>query len=128
MEVQEQVLPLLEQEALPLEAHRLNPQGQGLPQEVQVQQEEVLLQGQEALLVLAKVREQIQLLEALLRAQAGVLAQVEEEVLDLALAVGLRQAVGPQGQVELVREQAQAKEQALAEALGQALAMAEERE
>ena len=121
MEVQEQVVPLLEQEPLPLEAHQLNPQGQGL-------QQEVLLQGQEALLALAKVREQVQLLEALLRAQAGVLAQVEEEVLDLALAVGLRQAVGPQGQVELVREQAQAKEQALAEALGQALAMAEERE
>jgi hypothetical protein len=83
-----------------------------LPQEVQVQQEEVLLQGQEALLVLAKVREQAQVLEVLLRAQAGVLAQVEAEVLELALAVGLQQVVLERGQVVLAR--AQAREQALA--------------
>jgi hypothetical protein len=112
MEVQEQVLPLLEQEALPLEAHRLNPQGQGLPQEVQVQQEEVLLQGQEALLVLAKVREQAQVLEVLLRAQAGVLAQVEAEVLELALAVGLQQVVLERGQVVLARAQARVQAKA----------------
>ena len=118
MEVQEQVVPLLEQESLPLEAHQLSPQGQELQQEVQAQQEEVLLQGQEALLVLAKVREQVQLLEALLRAQAGVLAQVEAEVLDLALAVGLRQVVLEQGQVVLARGQKRA--QALAEVVAQA--------
>lgn len=106
MEVQEQVVPLLEQEPLPLEAHRLNPLGQGLQQEVQAQQEEVLLQGQEALLVLAKVREQVRLLEALVRAQAGVLAQVEAEVLDLALGVGLQQVVLERGQVVLARVQA----------------------
>jgi hypothetical protein len=56
--------------------------------------QEVLLQGQEALQVLEQVREQVQLLEALLRAQAGVLAVVEEEVLDLAL--GLQQEVAQQ--------------------------------
>jgi hypothetical protein len=86
----------------------LNLQGQGLQQEVQVQQEEVLLQGQEALLVLAKVREQVRLLEVLLRAQAGVLAQVEEEVLELALGVGLQQVVLERGQVVLARVQAKA--------------------
>jgi hypothetical protein len=97
MEVQEQVVPLLEQEALPLEVHRLNPQGQGLQQEAQVQQEVVLLQGQEALLVLEQAQEQVQLLEALVRAQAGVLAQVEAEVKALAQAVGLEQvALEPQ--------------------------------
>jgi hypothetical protein len=112
MEVQEQVLPLLEQEALPLEAHQSNLQGQGLQQEAQVQQEEVLLQGQEALLVLAKVREQVQLLEALLRAQAGVLAQVEAEVLELALGVGLQQVVLERGQVVLARAQARVQVQA----------------
>jgi hypothetical protein len=64
------------------------------------------VQGQEALLLLAKVREQVHLLEVLLRVQAGVLAQVEAEVLDLALGVGLHQVVGPQGQVELLRVQA----------------------
>jgi hypothetical protein len=77
-----------------------------LQQEVQAQQEEVLLQGQEALLVLAKVREQVRLLEALVRAQAGVLAQVEAEVLDLALGVGLQQVVLERGQVVLARVQA----------------------
>ena len=101
MEVQEQVLPLLEQEALPLEAHQSNPQGQGLQQEVQVQQQEVLLQGQEALLVLEQAQGQVQLLEALVRAQAGVLAQVEAEVLELVLAVGLeRVALAPQARVQ----------------------------
>ena len=118
MEVQEQVVPLLEQEPLPLEAHQLNPQGQELQQEVQAQQEEVLLQGQEALLVLAKVREQVRLLEALVRAQAGVLAQVEAEVLDLALGVGLQQVVLERGQVVLARGQVRA--QALAEVVAQA--------
>ena len=106
MEVQEQVVPLLEQEVLPLEAHQLSPQGQELQQEVQARQEEVLLQGQEALLVLARVREQVRLLEALVRAQAGVLAQVEAEVLDLALGVGLQQVVLERGQVVLARVQA----------------------
>jgi hypothetical protein len=77
-----------------------------LQQEVQAQQEEVLLQGQEALLVLARVREQVRLLEALVRAQAGVLAQVEAEVLDLALGVGLQQVVLERGQVVLARVQA----------------------
>jgi hypothetical protein len=101
MEVQEQVVPLLEQEPLPLEAHQLNPQGQELQQEVQAQQEEVLLQGQEALLVLEQAQGQVRLLEALVRAQAGVLAQVEAEVLDLALAVGLeRVALAPQARVQ----------------------------
>jgi hypothetical protein len=83
-----------------------------LPQEVQVQQEEVLLQGQEALLVLAKVREQAQVLEVLLRAQAGVLAQVEAEVLELALAVGLQQVVLERGQVVLARAQARVQAKA----------------
>jgi len=106
MKVQPQVAPLEEQE-----------QGQELQQEVQAQQREVLLQGQEALLLLEQVREQVQLLEALLRAQAGVLAVVEEEVLELALAVGLQQVVGPQGQVELVRQRGQAQERALAQAV-----------
>ena len=112
MEVQEQVLPLLEQEALPLEAHRLNPQGQGLPQEVQVQQEEALLQGQEALLVRARFQEQVRLLEALVRAQVGVMAQVEAEVLDLAQAVGLLQVAEEQEQDEQAQElvQVQAEE------------------
>jgi hypothetical protein len=104
MEVQQEVAPLLEQEIAQQE------QGQELQQEVQVQQREVLLQGQEALLLLERVREQVRLLEVLLRAQAGVLAVVEEEVLDLALAVGLQQVVGPQGQAELKRVQVQVKE------------------
>jgi hypothetical protein len=106
MEVQPQVVPQQEQEVLLLEADQLHPQGQGL-------QQEVLLQGQEALLLLEQVREQVRLLEALLRAQAGVLAVVEEEVLDLALAVGLQQVVLEQGQVVLARGQKQ--EQVLAE-------------
>jgi hypothetical protein len=106
----------LEQQALPLE----------VPQQELVQghqsQQEVLLQAQEALLLLEQVREQVRLLEALLRAQAGVLAVVEEEVLDLALAVGLQRVVGAQGQDELVRGQAQ--EQVLA----QVVALAAEKE
>ena len=103
MEVQPQVAPLLEQEAPPLELVQEQAQGQELPQEV-------LLQGQEALQVLAQVREQVQLLEALLRAQAGVLAQVEEQVLELALGVGLQQVVLERGQVVLARARVQAKE------------------
>lgn len=112
MEVLQQVVPLLEQEVPPLEQVREQAQeqaqqeqvvGQELQQEVQAQQQEVLLQGQEALLLLERVREQVRVLEVLLRAQAGVLAVVEEEVLDLALAVGLQQVVGPQGQAVLVR-------------------------
>ena len=112
MEVLQQVEPLQEQEVPPLElvqeqaqvlAQQEQFQGQELQQEVQAQQQEVLLQGQEVLLLLEQVREQVRVLEALLRAQAGVLAVVEEEVLDLALAVGFQQMVGPQGQVELVR-------------------------
>jgi len=117
MEVQEQVVPLLEQEPLQQEAHQSNPQGQEL-------QQEVLLQGQEVLLLLEQAQAKVQVLEALLRVQVVVLAQVEAEVLDLALAVGLQQVVGPQGQVELVRQQGQAQERALA----QAVALAEEQE
>jgi len=124
MEAQPQVAPLQEQAVLPLEVDQSHPQGQELQQEVQAQQEEVLLQGQEALLVLAKVREQVQLLEVLLRAQAGVLAQVEAEVLDLALAVGLQQVVLEQGQVVLGRAQEQA--QILAEVAARARAMEQE--
>jgi hypothetical protein len=104
MEVQEQVLPLLEQEVPPQEVHQSNLQGQELPQEV-------LPQGQEVLQVLAQVRQQVQLLEALLRAQAGVLLQVQEQVLELALGVGLQQVVLERGQVLLA--QRQAKEQVL---------------
>jgi hypothetical protein len=92
VQVQEQVQELQEQELPLLEA--------------QPPQQEVLLQGQEALLLLAKVREQVIRLEVLLRAQAGVLAQVEAEVLDLALGVGLQQVVLEQGQVALVKVQA----------------------
>ena len=117
MEVQDQVLPLLEQEPLPLEARQLNPQGQEL-------QQEVLLRGQEALLLLEQVRGQVQVLEALLRAQAGVLAQVEAEVLDLALAVGLQQVVLEQGQVVLAR----VKEQEQVQGLVQELVQVEEQE
>ena len=121
MEVQEQVVPLLEQEPLPLEAHRLNPLGQGLQQEVQAQQEEVLLQEQEALLVLEQAQGQVQLLEALVRAQVGVLAQVEAEVLALAQAVGLPQVAQEQAQdeqaqaLELVQELVQVRALALVE-------------
>jgi len=84
------------------------------------------LQEQGALLVLAKVREQVQLLEVLLRAQAGVLAQVEAEVLDLALAVGLQQVVLEQGQVVLGRGRAREQAQILAEVAARARAMEQE--
>jgi hypothetical protein len=129
MEVLQQVEPLQEQEVPPLElvqeqaqelAQQEQVQGQELQQEVQAQQQEVLLQGQEVLLLLEQVREQVRVLEALLRAQAGVLAVVEEEVLDLALAVGLQQQVGPQGQVELQRGRAQQQAQILAEVAARA--------
>ena len=73
---------------------------------MEVQEQVVPLLEQEALLVLAKVREQVRLLEALVRAQAGILAQVEAEVLDLALGVGLQQVVLERGQVVLARVQA----------------------
>ena len=128
MEVQPQVAPLLEQEVplqeqeVPLlEVDQSHPQGQEL-------QQEVLLQGQEALQVLAKVREQVQLLEVLLRAQAGVLAQVEAEVLDLALAVGLQQVVLEQGQVVLGQGRAQEQAQVLAEVVARARAKAQVQE
>ena len=111
MEVQPQEAPLQEQGVPLQEVDQLNPQGQEL-------QREVLLQGQEALQALAKVREQVQLVEVLLRAQAGVLAQVEAEVLDLALAVGLQQVVLEQGQVVLAR--GRARERVLAEVVAQA--------
>jgi hypothetical protein len=75
-----------------------------LQQEVQVQQEEALLQGQEALLVLEQAQGQVRLLEALVRAQAGVLAQVEAEVLDLAQAVGVSRVAEEQGQDEQAQE------------------------
>jgi hypothetical protein len=120
MEVQQEVAPLLEQEVPQQE------QGQELQQEAQAQQREVLLQGQEALLLLEQVREQVRLLEALLRAQAGVLAVVEEEVLELALAVGLQQVVGPQGQVALGRGRAQQQAQVLAEVAARARAKVQE--
>jgi len=90
MEVQEQVLPLLEQEALQLEVHQLSQQG--------------LQSQQEVLVLLEQVRAQVPLLEALVRAQVGVLAQVQEEVLGLAVAVGLQRVVELYGQDELVLE------------------------
>ena len=119
MEVLQQVVPLQEQEVPALElvqeqaqelAQQEQVQGQGLLQEAQAQQQEALLQelvlpqqelevplqGREALLLLEQVRERVRVLEALVRAQAGVLAVVEEEVLDLALAVGLQQEVAQQ--------------------------------
>ena len=92
MQVQEQVQELQEQE-LPLQ--------------------EAPLQGQAVLLLLAKVREQVLQLEVLLRAQAGVLAQVEAEVLDLALGVGLQQVVLEQGQVVLAKAQVEVQAQGL---------------
>ena len=103
MQVQEQVRELEEQELPLLEA-------QVLEQEAPQLEQAVLLQGQEALLLLAKVREQVLRLEVLLRAQAGVLAQVEAEVLDLALGVGLQQVVLERGQQVLAQVQVQVKE------------------
>ena len=99
MQVQEQVRELEEQE-LPLQEGLL-------PQQEQAQ---VLAQGQEVLLLLAKVREQALVLEALVKALAGVMEQVQAEVLDLALGVGLQQVVLEQGQQVLARVQVQAKE------------------
>jgi hypothetical protein len=103
VQVQEQVRELEEQELPLLEA-------QVLEQEAPQLEQAVLLQGQEALLLLAKVREQVLRLEVLLRAQAGVLAQVEAEVLDLALGVGLQQVVLERGQQVLAQVQVQVKE------------------
>ena len=111
-ELQEQELPQAqEQEVLQQE----QAQGQELPQEIQVQQREVLLEGrlvraQAVLALLERVQVQVQGLEALLREQVQVLAQVEAQVLDLALGVGLQQLVLEQGQVVLVQQQAQVKE------------------
>ena len=58
----------------------------------------------------------------------GELALEKERVLALRVELDSAQLRVQDSELELVREQAQAKEQALAEALGQALAMAEERE
>jgi hypothetical protein len=104
VQVQAQVQELEEQE-LPLQ--------EGLPP--QQERAQALAQGQEVLLQLARVREQVLVLEAQVRALAGVMAQAEEQVLDLALGVGLRQVVLERGQQVLVqvKAQAQAHEQAL---------------
>ena len=96
-ELQDQELPLQEAQE----------QEQVAPQQEQAQ---VLVQGQEVLLLLARVREQVLVLEALVKALAGVMEQAQAQVLDLALGVGLQQVVLEQGQVELVRVQAQVKE------------------
>jgi hypothetical protein len=130
VQVQEQVRELEEQE-LPLQEGLLPQQeAQAQVQVVPQQEQAVLLQGQEALLLLAKVREQVIRLEVLLRAQAGVLAQVEAEVLDLALGVGLRQVVLEQGQLVLARvqEQAEAEELESELALEESLAQAQVKE
>jgi hypothetical protein len=71
------------------------------------QPREVLLRAQEVLLQLAQAQERVRVLEALLRVQEQVLVQVQAEVLDLALVVGLQQVVREQGQVELARVQEQ---------------------
>ena len=104
MQVQEQVQELQEQE-LPLQEAQA--QEQVAPQQEQAQ---VLVQGQEVLLLLARVREQVLVLEALVKALAGVMEQAQAEVLDLALGVGLQQVVLEQGQQVLARVQVQAKE------------------
>jgi hypothetical protein len=121
VQVQEQVRELQEQE-LPLQEAQA--QEQVAPQ----QEQAVLLQGQEVLLLLAQVREQVLRLEVLLRAQAGVLAQVEAEVLDLALGVGLRQVVLEQGQLVLARVQEQAQAEVGVEELESELALEESQE
>jgi hypothetical protein len=116
VQVQEQVQELEEQE-LPLQEGLLpqqeaQAQEQVAPQQVGVvprQEQEVLLQGQEVLLLLARVREQALVLEALVKALAGVMEQAQAEVLDLALGVGLQQVVLEQGQLVLARVQVQAK-------------------
>jgi hypothetical protein len=103
VQVQEQVQELEEQE-LPLQEAQA--QEQVAPQQEQAQ---VLAQGQEVLLLLARVREQVLVLEALVKALAGVMEQAQAEVLDLALGVGLQQVVLEQGQQVLARVQVQAK-------------------
>jgi hypothetical protein len=103
-ELEEQELPL--QEGLLLQQEALE-QEQVAPQQEQAQ---VLVQGQEVLLLLARVREQVLVLEALVKALAGVMEQAQAEVLDLALGVGLQQVVLEQGQQVLARVQVQAKE------------------
>jgi hypothetical protein len=76
-------------------------------QEVQAQaRTQVLEQGQEVLLRLAQVREQVLVLEAQMRILAGVMEQAEAQVLDLALGVGLQQVVLERGQVVLARKEA----------------------
>jgi hypothetical protein len=108
VQVQEQVQELEEQE-LPLQEVVLPQQEQALGQELQSEAQvphqqgraQALAQGQEVLLQLARVREQVLVLEAQVRALAGVMAQAEEQVLTLALGVGLRQVVLEQGQVVL---------------------------
>ena len=132
MQVQEQVQELEEQE-LPLvqeQGQQEQALGQELQQEAlaqvmaeevgqdlyQYQEEEqevqaqartqVLEQGQEVLLRLAQVREQVLVLEAQMRILAGVMEQAEAQVLDLALGVGLQQVVLERGQVVLARKEA----------------------
>lgn len=111
MQVQEQVQELEEQE-LPLQEGLPPRQGAQAQEQVAPQQEQaqVLAQGQEVLLLLARVREQALVLEALVKALAGVMEQVQAEVLDLALGVGLQQVVLERGQQVLARVQVQAKE------------------
>jgi hypothetical protein len=58
---------------------------------------------QQALVQLAEAQALMVGLEVRMKALVGVMAQVEAEVLDLALALGLRQAVLEQGQVVLVQ-------------------------
>jgi hypothetical protein len=111
VQVQEQVQELEEQE-LPLQ-EGLPPQREAQAQEQvapQQEQAQVLVQGQEVLLLLARVREQVLVLEALVKALAGVMEQAQAEVLDLALGVGLQQVVLERGQQVLARVQVQAKE------------------
>jgi hypothetical protein len=63
------------------------------------------VQGQEALLLLARVREQALVLEAQVKVLAAVLEQAQAQALDLALGVGLQQVVLEQGQQVLVQGQ-----------------------
>jgi hypothetical protein len=111
VQVQEQVQELEEQE-LPLQEGLLLQQEAQAQEQVVPQQEQaqVLVQGQEVLLLLARVREQVLVLEALVKALAGVMEQAQAEVLDLALGVGLQQVVLERGQQVLARVQVQAKE------------------
>ena len=111
MQVQEQVRELEEQE-LPLQEGLLPRQEAQAQEQVAPQQEQALalVQGQEVLLLLARVREQVLVLEALVKALAGVMEQAQAQVLDLALGVGLQQVVLERGQQVLARVQAQVKE------------------